>query len=336
MQEGKNRGIVLDYARGNLSAQMALERFCQRTMAHAYLLTGAKGLGKRTLALSLACTLFCTEESKPCFHCAGCRQVLEGNNPDLLTLYSRDNQSIKIDEVRQVINTLSRHSFGTGYRVVLIEPVEKMTLQAQNCLLKSLEEPFSDVVFLLMTHELSATLGTIASRCSRVKLLPRQDEVLLDTLVRCGYDRVAVQRILPRCGGNIGLAVELLSGDRSAGETLAREILSLETESAAASLSTRMKDNKDQAQETLGALEEMVHRAMLAASGCMPGEMAEDLPAPWRRAVRAGRLEEMNRVLAEIFETRRRSAAQVNWGANADHLMMRILEENRKWLQLLE
>lgn len=129
---------VLDYRQSIPAAQAALERFRQKQMVHAWLLTGARGLGKRSLAMALACTLFCSESGKPCFRCAECRNVLEGRNPDVLTLFADDDKPIRIDPVREVISAVSRHSFGAGYRVVMIEPVEKMTPAAQNALLKSL------------------------------------------------------------------------------------------------------------------------------------------------------------------------------------------------------
>lgn len=123
---------------------------------------------------------------KPCGVCEGCRRVWDGNEPDVISLFSDDGKQIGVDRVRDVIRAVGQHSFGTGYRVVLIEPVEKMTPQAQNCLLKSLEEPLARVVFLLMTHELTATLGTIASRCARIKMRPWPDELMTETLTRMG------------------------------------------------------------------------------------------------------------------------------------------------------
>ena len=94
----------------------------------------------------------------------------------------------------------------TGYGEVRDLPSRwrKMTPQAQNALLKSLEEPVAQVVFLLMTHELTATLGTIASRCVRVKLSPWPDEQLKAALLQAGYPMDRVEAVLPRSAGNIG------------------------------------------------------------------------------------------------------------------------------------
>ena len=159
----EGRPVFTDYGRLSASCKTALHQFQTGEMVHAYLLTGARGLGKRTFARLLASALFCTSETgeKPCGVCEGCRRVWDDNEPDVISLFADDGKQIGVDRVRDVIRAVGQHSFGTGYRVVLIEPVEKMTPQAQNCLLKSLEEPVARVVFLLMTHELTATLGTV-------------------------------------------------------------------------------------------------------------------------------------------------------------------------------
>lgn len=325
------------YDRLNAGLQVVLNQFRRRQTVHAYLLTGAKGLGKHTLARFLASTLFCVSENRPCGQCAACRRVLDNNEPDVLTLFADDGKQIGVDRVRDIIQQTSQHAFGSGYRVVLIEPVEKMTPQAQNCLLKSLEEPVANVVFLLMTHELSATLGTIASRCVRVKLTPWPDEILSATLTKLGHSPEEIAAVLPRCGGNIGMALSMLAQDLQGDEArqFVKEALSIRTDAAAVGLSTRMKESRDQADRYLEELEEAVHQAILVRTGQMPLSAAPALPPLWQKAAAQAPVSELNDVLTCIFATRRRKAGQVNWQSNIDHLFMKLLEEHTKWQQSL-
>ena len=320
----------------NAGAAVAANQFIRRQMVHAYLLTGARGLGKRTLAMTLASALFCTSENRPCGRCDACRRVLDGNEPDVLTLYADDGRQIGVDRVREIIRQTGQHAFGDGWRVVLVEPVEKMTPQAQNCLLKSLEEPVARVVFLLMTHELTATLGTIASRCVRVKLTPWPDRLLEAALLRAGYPQERVSAVLPRSGGNIGQALALLSGDEGggAGEFVAAA-LALSDDAAAVGLSTRLKDGRDSADLYLNALEQAIYQALLVRTGRLDPGALKDYPPLWRTAARCAPVSDINALLSAVFDARRLRAGQVNWQSNIDHLMMRLLEEHTKWQQSL-
>ena len=325
------------YERLNAGIGVVLQQFRRQEPVHAYLLTGARGLGKRTLAQVLASALFCVSEKKPCGSCEGCRQFLDGNNPDLLTVYSDDGKQIGVDRVREIIQKTNQHAFGEGYRVVLIEPVEKMTPQAQNCLLKSLEEPVANVVFLLMTHELTATLGTIASRCVRVKMTPWPDDVLRETLIKCGHDAAKVSAVLPRCGGNIGMALELLDESKqdSDAQAFVRDALAIRSDADAVSLSTRMKESREGADACLTALETTIHQAILVRSGQLDAAAMKECPPLWQKAAQSAPISDLNALLTAVFECRRRKAGQVNWQSNIDHLLMRLLEEHTKWQQSL-
>lgn len=326
----------MQYEQLNAAAGVVLQQFRRQEPVHAYLLTGARGIGKRTLAMVLASALFCVSQSKPCGHCEACRRIWDGNDPDLLEVYSEDGSQIGVDKIREIVQKVSQHAFGSGYRVVLIEPVEKMTLQAQNCLLKSLEEPIANVVFLLMTHELTATLGTIASRCIRLKLTPWPDDVLMHTLVSLGHDAQRVQSVLPRCGGNIGMALGMLDESQldSEAQAFAQEALSLSSDAQAVGLSTRLKESRDGADAYLAAVEQAIYQALLVRTGRLDAQSICSYPPLWQRAAAEAPVSDFNALLSAVFDTRRRRAGQVNWQSNIDHLMMRLLEEHTKWQQL--
>ena len=326
----------MEYERLNAGLKAVLHQFRRGETVHAYLLTGASGLGKRTFAKVLTSALFCTSAPKPCGVCDGCKRVWDGNEPDVISLFADDGKPIGVDKVRDVVKAVSQHSFGAGFRVVLIEPVEKLTAQAQNCLLKSLEEPVARVVFLLMTHELTATLGTIASRCVRVKLSPWPDDILADALQKRGYERAKIATVLGMCGGNIGYALRLLDGSDAAGtaNTFVQSALSLESDAAAVGVSTGMKENRDEGENCLTALEQAIHQTLLVKAGLLPGAALAAYPAFWRQNAPEASADSLNRLLDAVFQARRLRAAQVNWQSAADQLMMTLLEEERKWQRL--
>jgi len=188
----------------------------------------------------------------------------------------------------------------------------------------------------LMTHELTATLGTIASRCIRVKLNPWPDDVLRETLHKIGHAPAAVENVLPRCGGNIGTAMEMLDENKldSEAQKFALDALNILTDASAVSLSTKLKEDKGSADAYLSAIEQAIHQALLVRTGQLDISFIAHYPSHWQQAARIAPVSEINALLSAVFETRRRKAGQVNWQSNIDHLMIRLLEEHTKWQQL--
>ncbi|MBR2923583.1 MAG: DNA polymerase III subunit delta' [Clostridia bacterium] len=326
---------VMAYDRINAGLRIVLEQFRRGGANHAYLLTGAMGLGKRTFAKVLACALFCMSEDKPCGVCEACRRVMACNEPDVLEVYPEGGKQIPVNTVREVIGTVSQHAFGSGYRVVIIEPVEKMNAAGQNALLKSLEEPLSNVVFLLLTHEFSATLGTIASRCVRVKMTPWPDELMKQALMDEGYAEADIRRILPLSGGNMGTALSLISGGDDDEETksFVHAALSLHSDASAVAVSTRLKDAREKSDQLLDALERAIHQTLLWKTGMVDANALNAFPESWQRIGEKITLKSLNTMLEAIFEARRLRLGQVNWQSTVDQLMIKLLEEQSVWQQ---
>ena len=162
---------------GQLQSDFARGRY-----VHAYLLTGPGGTGKRSAAQLCAMAALCRGEKKPCGACGPCRRVLSGTHPDVHTVVpEKGKQIIGVGVMREVLDTVSVKSFEDGAKVILIPQAERMNAAAQNCLLKTLEEPPERTVFFLITDQPAALLPTIVSRCQtlHLKLTPR-DEVLED------------------------------------------------------------------------------------------------------------------------------------------------------------
>lgn len=136
--------------------------------AHAYLLQGPAGIGKRVLADQLAARLLCQQplELSACGECKSCHLIAAGTHPDLYLLEPEEaDKAIKVDQVRELVGSVGQTSHLGGRKVVLLEPAEAMNPNAANALLKSLEEPAGDTVMLLLSHQPSRLLPTVKSRC---------------------------------------------------------------------------------------------------------------------------------------------------------------------------
>lgn len=136
--------------------------------AHAYLLHGPAGIGKRALAERLMAFLLCQSPtgSDACGQCKSCHLLQAGTHPDHFLLEPEEaDKAIRIDQVRELVDFVARTAQLGGRKVVLLEPAEAMNLNAANALLKSLEEPSGDTVLLLVSHQPSGLLPTIKSRC---------------------------------------------------------------------------------------------------------------------------------------------------------------------------
>ncbi|GED33022.1 DNA polymerase III subunit delta' [Brevibacillus centrosporus] len=155
-------------------------------LAHAYLLAGPKGAGKKQMALHLAKSLFCPErEADACGACLTCRRIEGGNHPDVLFI-TPDGASIKIDQIRALQKEMAMRAVESQHKVYIIEHVDKMTTQAANSLLKFLEEPPAGVLALLLTEHSHAMLPTILSRCQIVQFSPLSAEAIAVELRREG------------------------------------------------------------------------------------------------------------------------------------------------------
>lgn len=322
-----------DYARLGTGYALMTRQVLTGRMVHAYLFAGPKGVGKATFARFLAAWLRCGKPTGPCGQCAACERVFSGQDPDVIEIRSVADKSISIDEIRGMIATISQHAYGGGKRIVLIEPFEKLTTAAQNCLLKSLEEPQADVIFFLLSHEPSGLLGTVASRCEWIQFAPWPDAVLRETLLSLGQDAQRVDAVLPGAAGNIGQAVAMLANESGENDLRAflRETLSASTDAEVVALSSRLKEDRDGAERLLRELEQAFHQALLVCTGVLsPNALQEPGLNAW--AEHAG-TEQLTGLLQIIMETRRRRQSQVNWQASVDRLLMKIVEAKTKWQQ---
>lgn len=152
-------------------------------LSHAYLLVGEKGLGKTFFTKRFVQFIFCDSKVKPCLECLSCRQIAEESGSELLWLKPEvDKQNIPIEKIRQIKDFINLQSLSGGKRVVVIDEVDSMNEAASNALLKSLEEPPQNVIFILIAHNLNQLLPTIKSRCSVLNFSRLNNQAITDLL----------------------------------------------------------------------------------------------------------------------------------------------------------
>ena len=228
-------------------AEMFERVFDSDRLGHAYIFAGPQGVGKSLFARELAKALLCEEERfLGCDECAVCRRVESGNHPDVHWYRPPQGKRVfPIETVREeIIPTMGLKSFEGGYKVFIIEPVEMMSEDAANCLLKTLEEPPDLGLLLLITSAPSALLPTIRSRCQMVKFRAIPRDVLADQLTQAlAVDGEEALNLAHLSGGSLAGALALHESD---GMTLKNSVIDRVA-------NAKPTDNFDIVQELIGS-----------------------------------------------------------------------------------
>ena len=184
-------------------------------VSHAYIFNGEKGAGKKMLASIFAATLQCEGQGvEPCQDCASCKKESSKNHPDIINIVHEKPNTISIDEIRtQLTNDVDIKPYGK-YKIYIINDAQLMTLQAQNALLKTIEEPPSYAIILLLTNNVNALLPTITSRCVALMLKPAADHLVKNYLM----EKLKVPDYQADIGasiaqGNIGKAKDIVTAE---------------------------------------------------------------------------------------------------------------------------
>lgn len=154
-------------------------------VSHAYIFQGETGSGKKLLATMFAMTLECEEQGiDPCLKCASCKKELNKNHPDIINIVHEKPNSIGIEEIReQLTNDVDIKPYASPYKIYIINDAHLLTLQAQNALLKTIEEPPAYAIILLLTNNMDALLPTITSRCVALTLKAVNDGMVKNYLM---------------------------------------------------------------------------------------------------------------------------------------------------------
>lgn len=221
-----------DYLLGHAAAERALlDAYRSGRMHHAWLIEGPEGIGKATLAYRLARFVLAgpdpaaptvagaddlsVDPSHPVVH-----QIAARAHPDLLVLErQRDEEGkalqtvITVEQVRRLVRFLGSTASAGGWRIVIVDPADDLNPASANALLKSLEEPPTRTIFLLVSHRPGRLLPTIRSRCRRIVLKPLADSVIAGALATSGHDAATVDVATRLAAGSLGRALDIASDD---------------------------------------------------------------------------------------------------------------------------
>lgn len=192
---------------GNEKIKQELEKAIhEKKIVNSYLWVGTKGIGKSAFAKAFAKSLLC-QTGEPNCTCDSCIKFDSNNHPDFLSV-EPEGKTIKIEQIRTMQEKVYEKPILGERKVYIIDDAEKMGTEAQNCLLKTLEEPPAYAVILLLTSNESALLLTIKSRCLKIPFEKIPDETLKSYLLQNGFPKVT-EEMLRLYDGSIGKAIEL-------------------------------------------------------------------------------------------------------------------------------
>ena len=320
---------------------------------HAYIFEGEEGSGKKTLADLFSMTLQCERvlsdsslpddpaadhsrrgggrTAEPCLCCPSCSKALSRNHPDIIRLTHEKPNSISVNEIReQVVNDILIKPYSGRYKIYIIAEAEKMTIQAQNALLKTLEEPPEYAVIILLTENAAGLLPTIISRCAVLRLYPLDDNVinkyLLETL---NVDEYQADIYTALARGNIGRAKSFLGNE--AFNTIKDEALRLLKniqDMGMGRFTDTMKllgENKAGIDDFFDILTLWFRDVLLCkATGSTERLIFKEELASIKNEAGSVSFEGLNKTLKAIDEARKRLSANVNYEMTLELLILNI------------
>lgn len=194
---------------GNTKIKETLNSIIEKNnILHGYMFTGTEGIGKKLFAREFAQILLCTSQTnKPCNQCKSCIEFRGNSNPDF-KIIEPDGNSLKIEQIRLMNSKIIEKPITSSRKVYIINDSQKMTIDAQNCLLKTLEEPPEYATLILICNNEAQMLNTIKSRCTKINFKPLSINEIKEYIEKQTNEKID-DNILRLSEGSIGKALKL-------------------------------------------------------------------------------------------------------------------------------
>jgi DNA polymerase-3 subunit delta' len=203
------------------------------TLPPSLLFVGPSGIGKRLTAIAVAQSLNCQAAidwqlaTDACGRCNACTRIARGVHPDVVVVEPGDSGTIKIDQVREVVDRAMYRPFEGRRRVVIIDQADALVAAAQNALLKTLEEPPSSSMFILVTSRPDVLLPTVRSRCPELRFRPLLAEEIASVLVKRNHTESEARAVAAAADGSLGQALQASAGELVEAREVAQRALAV-------------------------------------------------------------------------------------------------------------
>ena len=302
--------------------------------SHAYIINGEKNSGKEFIANIFAMALQCEAQGNdPCCECVACKQVESKNHPDVIRVTHEKPNTIGVEDIRtQINNDIMIKPYQGPYKIYIMNEAEKMTVQAQNALLKTLEEPPAYAVILLLTTSMEAMLPTIISRCVNLSMKPVPDKVLKEFLMqemRVPDYKADISVAFAR--GNLGRAKVMVSNEdfdkmRDDAVTLLKYIDEMEIHEVVAAIQ-KIKEYKFDIEDYLDIISIWYRDVLLfKATNDVNGLIFKNEIQYIKKVAKKSSYEGIENIIDALEKAKARLRANVNFDLTIELLLMTIKE----------
>ena len=303
-------------------------------ISHAYIINGEKAAGKEFIAKIFAQALQCEKGgTEPCQECHSCKQALSDNQPDIIRITHEKPNTISVDDIRaQINNDVAIKPYSSPYKVYIMNEAEKMTVQAQNAILKTLEEPPEYAVIILLTTNVNALLPTILSRCVVLNMKPVADELVRKFLMeQMQIPDYKAEVCVAFARGNVGRAKALASSEefdnvKAEALSLLKYIQDMELYEIIAAIK-KINDYKLEVNDYLDIMaiwyrDVLLFKATNDSNHLVFGEEIQAL----RKVAQRSSYEGIERVIQALDKAKNRLNANVNFELTMELLFLEIKE----------